>query len=214
MKTINRRHFLKLSSLVGAGSLVGGLPLWKAGGTSRSYFLVTDNPVRDVRNLIKSMDLGFDGEFKVELLPIQPTGQDLGIIENGRLIDPTRTHRLAKGLRDLAHDLRSRKTSGQYLVTVEKRRPRAESAITLEVNGQTVDQISPEKNYSQIVVRGELGKVVFKLQDSRLSVVETSCRNTTCKKIGAIRFGRIICAPNKLVATINTSCAGVDGITG
>jgi len=213
MKIMNRRDFLKISSLVGTGAIVVGFPIWKIGRPSRSYFLVTDNPVRDVQHLLRIVDLGFHVEPSVESFPILPSGQDLGIIEEGRLIDPTRKNQIPGDLKNLAFELRSRRTKGHYLVSMEEYQKDPKNLITFEVNGLIMEQIRPGRNYNQIALQVKHGKSIFRLQDGRLSVVEASCRHELCKKIGGIQSGKIICAPNKLVATIKSDNTLLDGIT-
>jgi len=214
MKSMNRRNFIKISSSVGAWVFVSGLPSLKTGKPVYSYFLVTDNPVRDSKSLLHTINLNLNIKPQVESFPIQPSNQDLGIIKNGSLLDPTNTDEIPEELKSFTFKLRSRKTKGNYLVSIEEFQKVSKDIITFFVNGRMVNQVNPEKDYSCIVIEGEQGNTVFRFINGKLSVRNTSCRNQICQKTGGIRTGKIICAPNKLVATINQKQPLIDGITG
>ena len=87
--------------------------------------------------------------------------------------------------------------------------------VVFEHDGQVCDQIPLHDNFARIEMPGLLGPTVFTLQDGRLSVVTSSCRHQLCKKMGARAGGRIICAPNRLVATLpRPASMGLDAVTG
>ena len=210
---ISRRSFLKTTFLSGLGGYIFNFSPWKIERKQFSFFLVTDNPPRDIQHFLKCIPHYSIDKPGIKISSINPSDQDIGIIKNGRLLDPVRFNQLPKNMYDLAFTFRSRKTQGHFLVSIEEYQMKVKNLITFECNGQVIDKISRKKDYEKIEIRGERGKTIFKYQNGNLSVVETSCRNELCKKIGGIQSGRIICAPNKLVATVSHYNTLVDGIS-
>ncbi|MBA7476903.1 MAG: twin-arginine translocation signal domain-containing protein [Dehalococcoidia bacterium] len=90
MNNISRRRFLKMSALLGVGTISGGLPRLRPRPNERSYFLITDNPAGDLGRLLRITGLAGDRSASIEHTSIQPSLLDLGIIEDGWLIDPRR----------------------------------------------------------------------------------------------------------------------------
>ncbi len=214
MDNISRRRFLKMSALLGMGTISGGLPWLGSRPNERSYFLITDNPAGDLGRLLRITGLAGDRSESIEHTSIQPSLLDLGIIEDGRLIDPLRASGLEPELTDFANALRARRSTGKHLIKIEAPRLDQNDMVLFEVNGEIVEQVSLRNNYRQIAVAGKDGSTSFELDDGCLSVVQASCRHEVCKKIGPIYSGRIICAPNRLVATVNPAQRLFDGITG
>lgn len=214
MNNISRRRFLKMSALLGVGTISGGLLWLKAGLNERSYFLITDNPTGDFTRLLRITGLAEDKGAGIEYTRIQPSFLDLGIIDNGRLVDPRRAIGLEPELTDFANALWARKSTGKHLIKIETPRFVQNDLVLFEVNGEIVEQVSLQNNYRQIAVAGKNSGTSFELKDGYLSVTQASCRHEVCKKIGPIYSGRIICAPNKLVATINPAQRLFDGVTG
>ena len=214
MNNISRRRFLKMSALLGVGTISGGLPWLRPRPNERSYFLITDNPAGDLGRLLRITGLAGDRSASIEYTSIQPSLLDLGIIEDGWLIDPRRTSGLEPELTDFANALRARKSTGKHLIKIETPRLDQNDLVLFEVNGEIVERVSLQNNYRQIAVAGKNSGTTFELKDGYLSVTQASCRHEVCKKIGPIYSGRIICAPNKLVATINPAQRLFDGITG
>jgi hypothetical protein len=110
--------------------------------------------------------------------------------------------------------VRARTTPGTVLLTVEAPRPHGGDTIVLASDGRTCEHVDPRRTYGRIVIPGALGPMVFQLRDGRLSVVEASCRHALCRKMGARASGRILCAPNRVVATLPGSQARLDAWTG
>ncbi len=214
MNNISRRRFLKMSALLGVGTISGGLPWLSPGLNERSYFLITDNPTGDFTRLLRITGLAGDRSASIEHTSIQPSFLDLGIIDNGRLVDPRRVIGLEPELNDFTDALRARRSTGKHLIKIETPRFDQNDLVLFEVNGEIVEQVSLQNNYRQIAIAGKNGSTSFELKDGCLSVTQASCRHEVCKKIGPIYSGRIICAPNKLVATINPAHRLFDGITG
>lgn len=214
MDNISRRRFLELSAVLGVAAISGGLPLVSRGRKERAYFLLTDRPTYDLERLLQLTRLSDANGLSIERTGIQPAAADLGIIEAGRLIDPGLANGLDSELKDFAHELRSRRRPAEQLIRIEPGQPGEADVVVFRVNGEVVERLSLRNNYRQITVAGDPGSTTFRLQDGYLSVTQASCRHEICKKMGPIRSGRIICAPNKLVATINPSPGRLDGITG
>jgi len=139
----------------------------------------------------------------------------LGIIDNGQLVNPRRVIGLEPGLTDFADALWARKSTGEHLIKIETPRFVQNDLVLFEVNGEIVEQVSLQNNYRQIAIAGKNSGTSFELKEGYLSVTQASCRHEVCKKIGPTYSGRIICAPNKLVATVNPAHRRLfDGITG
>ena len=213
MDNISRRQFIIRSILLGAGTISGGLSLLSLCSRQRSYFIITDKPASDLRRLLYITKIA-NNKANIEYASIRPSFQDLGIVENGRLIDPIQSHGLDPDLQNFANELRSRKRVGMHLVKVDAPGLDGNDTVVFQVNSEIVEQVSLQNNYQKIILVGEEGKTSFELQNGYLSVTQASCRHEVCKKIGPIYSGRIICAPNKLVATINPAHRLFDGITG
>lgn len=214
MDNINRGRFLELSVLLVLATISGGLPLIRLKRRKRSYFLITDRPTGDLERLLQLTRTADGSRASIQWAHIRPTLPDVGIIENGRLINPIQAGVVEPKLRDFVYELRSRKRAGEHLIKIESRRLGGNDLVVFSVDGEIVDQVSLRNNYRQIVIAGRRGSTSFELHDGYLSVAKTSCRHEICKKMGKINLGRIICAPNKLVATIDPSQHLVDGITG
>lgn len=213
MDNISRRQFIIRSILFGAGTISGGLSLLSLCSRQRSYFIITDKPASDLRRLLYITKIA-NNKANIEYASIRPSFPDLGIVENGRLIDPIQSHGLDPDLQNFAHELRSRKRVGMHLVKVDAPGLDGNDTVVFQVNGEIVEQVSLQNNYQKIILVGEEGKTSFKLQNSFLSVTQAPCRYKVCREMGPINCGKIICAPNKLVATINPTYRLVDGITG
>ncbi|UCH63964.1 MAG: NusG domain II-containing protein [Fidelibacterota bacterium] len=214
MDNISRRRFLHVSALLGVGAISGGLTWLRPRLNERSYFLITDSPAVDFTRLLRITGLAEDKGASIEYTRIQPSSLDLGIIDNGRLINPRRLIGLEPELADFANALWARKSTGEHLIKIETPRFVRNDQVLFEVDGSIVEQVGLRNNYRQIAIVGKDGDTSFELKDGFLSVTRASCRHEVCKKTGPTYSGRIICAPNKLVATINHAHRPFDGITG
>lgn len=73
---------------------------------------------------------------------------------------------------------------------------------------QGVTRISLEHD-AVYVVEGDVGRVVFEVSDSTLRCVKSDCSDHVCVNSGACAPGRpIVCAPNRVVATIEGAREG------
>ena len=214
MKTLNRRDFLKFSSLAGAGLIAGGFALVGTGrAAERSYFLLSDRPKADIEELLAMIDRPAGMHYQVTTRPAGPSTQDLTVIEAGNVIDPSKTSALSNQLREFAIKLRSRENAGAYFVELEPKSSSSQGSVIFTVDGNIVEQIDLYSEYENIVIPGTQGDTGFSLKSGRISATYSSCRHSVCEDMGPIQSGRIVCAPNKLVATIDGH-AGLDGLTG
>lgn len=214
MDNISRGRFLKMSVVLGVAAVAGGVPYLGLRRRDSSYFLITDRPTGDLEKLIHITRIADDKRVSIEYANIRPSLSDLSVIENGRPIDPLRAGGLDPALRDFVYELRSRKRAGKHLIKIESSRLGENDMVVFSVNGEVVERVGLRNDYRRIVIVGDQGSTSFGLQNGYLSVTQASCRHEICKKMGQVSFGRIICAPNKLVATINPTYRLIDGITG
>lgn len=212
MSTMDRRKFLKVTSLAGVG-VVAGIPLITGRAAARSYFLLSEYPEQDASRLTQILP-GLD-RFSVQISksPVQAAAQDLTVINKGQVIDP-RGLGLSREIQDFSRELRERKNPGHTLVTVSLEQSSPKHAVVFEYNGKIMERLDARKNYDRIEMPGTQGKTTFKLRDGRLSVVESSCRHNLCAKMGPVQTGKIICAPNRLIASVDAGQSKFDGITG
>lgn len=208
---MNRRDALKLIPVAGL-ALWGGKHLLSSRDVMACY-MITEAPEPDARRLMRLA--GFDSrDVHVTTMPVAPSAQDLTIIWNGTPIDPATDPTVSDELASLARMLRARPGRGHRLIAIEPRAERDDAAITFEVNGIVQERVSTDRSYRRIAIAGVAGSTVFRLDGGRLSVVEASCRHQLCRKMRGQTSGRIICAPNRLVATLPPSYRTVDAMTG
>ncbi len=210
MKRFDREHFLRMVAWTGAGATLGGLGLLTGTGKPITSFLITSNPDRDRDRLLSIIDPGWNASVNVKL--IQPVVQDVGLLLDGQLVDPIQNHAI-NGLRDMAYELRRRTEPGRYFVTIASNNQPPTNEITIAVDGQVVHRFGLHESHSGIVVPGKYGQTTFNLRDGALAVTGSSCRHGLCSKLGWVSEGKIICAPNRLVASIGLDKAGPDTIS-
>jgi hypothetical protein len=143
-----------------------------------------------------------------------PAAQDLSILGEKGLIDPVREPGPWGELSDLALELRARREPGVFLLEVEPIQPETDWTVEIQVAGKTVERVGLARNYREIPVAGRNGDTVFRLVDGAISVVRSSCRHKLCEKMGPVHTGRVVCAPNRLVALMRGAPSAVDSITG
>lgn len=211
---MTRRELLKTISVLGTGAVAAGAWVQMHATARASYVAVTAAPGVDLAHLQRLA--GFDAHpaMHVSVLPIEPAAQDLTLLVDGRLLDPTQPHAGAGTLAGFAAELRRRREPGRFLLTVEPARPAGEGVVRFEVDGVLHDQVGLDRDYRRIEVPGAMGTTVFRVEKGRVSVVEASCRHALCRKTGPCASGRIVCAPNRLVATLPAASSLIDAVTG
>ncbi len=213
MTRLNRRQFIKTISFMGAGTAAVAVPFLQAKGDTRSLFLVTNQSRDDLKRLQKIFGEKSFSTARVVETPITSADQDLSLIKGGSLQDPVKNMKDNR-IRVLAKEMRRRNQPGNVLVTVEFQHSRNSNFVEIERDGGIIERIPLQRDYSKINISGEYGETVFRLKDQMLSVTQAGCRHELCKKMGNITAGRIVCAPNKLVATVNGQAPVLDSITG
>jgi len=169
MKTLNRRDFLKFSSLAGAGLIAGGFALVGTGrAAERSYFLLSDRPKADIEELLAMIDRPAGMQYQVTTRPAGPSTQDLTVIEAGNVIDPSKTSALSNQLREFAIKLRSRENAGAYFVELEPKSSSSQGSVIFTVDGNIVEQIDLYSEYENIVIPGTQGDTGFSLKSGRI----------------------------------------------
>ncbi len=211
---MNRRQALKALSLAGLTPFLASMAPWPSVLDRSSFFLLTDRPADDLPRLLRL--IGAEAEaMETAVRPMPPAAQDLSLLRQGHLVDPTRTPDVPPPVAHLAAELRARPHPGTALVTVEPRQAAPHDEVVFEYDGRVYDRVSLHRSYARIEMPGRLGPTVFRLHDGQLSVVTSSCRHQLCKKMSGQATGRIICAPNRLVATLpRPALPGIDAITG
>lgn len=211
---MNRRGFLKRASLFGAGAIAASLSF---GGQTEAmenqYYLITGDPDRDTRRLLQLIGRRSGPGLQVESTSIQPSPQDLSLISGGQVVDP-RNPSVPGKLQGFAAELRNRSNHAHTMVSISRASRQRNNIAMFEVNGRTVEQVDLSRDYKNIVIAGTQGNTTFQVVNGQLSVVNSSCRHHLCQKMGARKSGRIICAPNKLVASVSGIRQDLDGVTG
>ena len=210
---MNRRQLLKTLALAGLTPWMASVVPWSPAPRYASAFLITGRPAQDLPRLLRL--LGLDpAAAHIARTPMQPAPQDLSLLHHGSLVDPL-TPGVPAPLAGFAAELRARAQPGTMLLSVEPRQETPRDVVVFEHDGQVYDQIPLHHTFARIEMPGVLGPTVFTLQEGRLSVVASSCRHQLCKKMGARAGGRIICAPNRLVATLpRPASVRWDAVTG
>jgi len=191
----------------------GGYAASSSGASlTSSYFVVTDRPQELARRILELSRISREN-VDITVRNVAAVAQDLAVIRDGALIDPGSTTLISDGIMRLAAELRRSPAPATHMLSIEPKTVDPGS-IVFECDGHIIESINPANSYERIVIAGTHGDTVFKLSDRALSVVSSSCRHELCKATGSIRSGKIICAPNRLIATIGKQGSIVDGISG
>jgi hypothetical protein len=207
---MNRRVLIRNLSYAFAGSAVAGSLIRDASADAASYSIVTSDSAELLRYLRRT-GLDLAGEYSVSTVPIPPSRQDLAVVKSGMVIEP---EKLDGWEAQLIDHLRSTIEPGDQLVTVERRSPELSEVVEFRVDGIVVDQITLARDYRQIVIEGRQGPTVFSISDGRVAATSSSCRHGMCARCGSLRAGRIVCAPNRLVATVAGGSSTYDAVAG
>jgi len=82
-----------------------------------------------------------------------------------------------------------------------------EKNVIVEVENEIIEKLSLSKNYKNVSVNGASGNVQFSIENQKVTVISSSCRNKLCVYSGTIESlnQNIVCAPNKLVIRIGNA---------
>lgn len=217
---MNRREWLKIlaggtAAAAGAGTLATTLSLPTRSFDRLSYYAITVDPAH-VANLILAATKTNPAAVTISVRRVAPSAPDITVVRNGVVFDPTAAEAPA-ALDHLARVLRQGKRPATHLVSVEPDLPvheRDPNRIIFEVDGRVVESVDRNAEYQRIDISGTQGITSFSVGNG-LRVLSSSCRHKLCMRCGGVRSGRIICAPNRLVATIgNHRTTTFDTITG
>ena len=207
---MNRRVLVRnLSLAVAGGAVAAGLD-WDQFDEAESYSVITGDHEFVLRKLRR---WGCDEErgFNVSTTSIVPAPQDLAVVRSGRLVDPLD---LRGGEKELLEYLRTRRMPGDRLVTAERRTPQPAGVVDFRVDGRLIDRVRLDKAYRNIEIKGVHGATIFAIDDNQVRVRSSSCRRQLCRTCGDVRSGRIVCAPNRLVATVSGAKMEHDAVSG
>jgi len=79
--------------------------------------------------------------------------------------------------------------------------------VIVEFGNEIIEKIPLNKNYKNVSVKGATGIVQFSIENRRVMVINSSCRNKLCVHSEPIENlnQNIICAPNKLLIRIDNA---------
>jgi hypothetical protein len=226
---MNRREFLKKSSLFLSGAVIAGSGILNkkafadiAGNTVFSLDVATDKPelaIQKIDPLIRSF---FLNNHRIDFMQYELSGNhtgDIAFVKSGQLIDfyraddwfSNRLRETAKALslpRSLENPTLLRFFSGSGGAAAKN--------VNIFSGNVLVRQLSIKNNTSAHRVTGENGHIDVAVTDGAVKIVSASCKHKTCMELGAIsRPGQsLVCIPNRLrVVVEGGSNFGVDGIT-
>jgi len=212
MEDMDRRQFLRVSAFFGISGVLAGFSLWETQPSRKTLMLITADPQQD---LVKLKRVARQCDFlnlKVTTRPVQPSPQDITVFIAGHLHNPAESE-VGRPLHEFALDLRSRNHPATVLITLEEASLPGKDVI-FECNGKIVESIPVSKNYDCIDIPGELGNTRFRMKNGRIAVVHPSCTHRLCEKMGEIHRGKIVCAPNRIIASVPEPSLRYDALTG
>ena len=212
MEKMDRRKFLRVSAFFGIAGALTGFSFWKRDRSRTTLMLITAEPQEDLVKLKRLFQQYDPLNLRVMKHPIQPSPQDITMVEDGQVQDPG-ARGVDSALYEFGLELRSRKHRGTTLITLEEAALQGQEVI-FENNGKIVESIPLSKNYHCIDIPGELGNTQFRIKNGGISVVHSSCKHRLCEKMGEIHRGKIVCAPNRIIASVPEPMSRYDAITG
>ena len=211
-ENMSRRKFLGISACFGIAGVLSGFSLWKTTPNRKTIMLLTADPQKDLIRLKKVLQQYSLLHSRVTQRPVQPSAQDITILVDGQVHDPAES-KMSGPLYEFAVELRSRHHAATTLMTLEEATLPGQEVI-FEQNGKIVESIPVSKNYHCIDIPGEAGHTRFRIQNGAVSVVDSSCRYGLCEKMGEIQRGKIVCAPNKIIASMPEPISRYDALSG
>lgn len=226
---MNRREFLKTSSLFLSGTLIAGSGIFNkkafaeiAGNTVFSLDVVTDKPelaIQKIDRLLKSSSLK---NHRIDFAQYQLAGNytgDIAFVKSGQLIDfYQEDDRLSKRLRETAKALSLPRSfeNPSLLRFFSGSRGATSKTVDILRGDILIDQLSIKDDISAYRAVGEKGHIDVAVKNGSAKIVAASCKHKTCMQLGAInRPGQsLVCIPNRLRVVIEgENNFGVDGIT-
>lgn len=207
---VNRRVLIRNLSLTAAGAVLAGRFDWREDETASSYSIVTHDP-ETVIDQMRRVGCSPENGYRVERASFEASRQDLAVVRHGRVLQPDE---LRGWEADLMSKLRRQHRPGTHLITIERRTNQPAQTVEFQVEGRLLERASLGKDYRRIEIPGRHGLTVFSIDEGRVAVHASSCRHQLCRNCGSVRSGRIVCAPNRLVATVSGGDSVYDAISG
>ncbi len=226
---MNRREFLKRSTLLLSGSMIAGSgALHKrvfansAGAAAFSIDVVTDNPelaIRKIDRMIKASSLK---NQRIDFTQYSLSGNHVGDIAFVRLEQLVDFYRLddpfSNKLKETAKALSLPKSlENPTLVRFFSGSGSGAARYVNIFSGNVMlHQLSLKDNTGAFRAEGEKGHIDVAVKDGAVKIVSASCRHKTCMELGAISHAgqSLVCIPSRLRVVIEgENNDGLDGIT-
>lgn len=226
---MNRREFLKRSSLFISGAVIAGSGIFNkkafadiAGNTAFSLDVVTDKPELATQKIDRLIKSSFLKDHRIDFAQYQLFGNhtgDIAFVKSGQLVDFYKENDpFSNRLRETAKTLSLPGSFENPTLLHFFSGTSGTSAKTVNVfNGDILIHQLPIKNNTTVYrAAGQNGHIDVAVKNGSVKVVSASCKHKTCMELGAInRPGQsLVCIPNKLRVVIEgANNFGVDGIT-
>jgi len=226
---MNRREFLKTSSLFLSGTLIAGSGIFNkkafaeiASNTAFSLDVVTDKPELAIQKIDRLLKSSFLRNHRIDFAQYQLSGNytgDIAFVKSRQLIDfYNADDGLSDQLRETAKALSlPRSLKDPTLLRFFSGSPGAKAETVDIFRGDIlIDQLSIKDNISAYRAVGEKGHIDVAVKDGSAKIVSASCKHKTCMELGAISHPgqSLVCIPNRLRVVIDGgNNFGVDGIT-
>lgn len=226
---MDRREFLKKSSLVASGIFVAGIPgifqskVFPATFSKHEFSLdvITPEPERAIRRiemlLAESPFKNFPIRFAEYRLPGWHVA-DIAFIRNRQLTDfRTASDPFSKNLAQIYRDLQLPARSEnpvllQFSSQIAGYVPRQ---ITITRGDLLLEQLSIEAEKESYRIEGMKGHIELAIVEKKIRILSSTCKHKTCMKMGEIRHTgqSLVCIPNQVAISIaGESATGVDGV--
>lgn len=226
---MNRREFLKKSSLFLSGTLIAGSGVFNkkafAEITGKAVFsidVVTDKPELAIQRIDRLIKSSFLKDHRIDFMQYQLSGNhtgDIAFVQSGQLIDFYKEDdRFSSRLKETAKALSLPQSFENPTLLRFFSGMKGDTAKTVNIISGNVllRQLSIQNNTTAYRAAGENGHIDVALRDGFVRIVSASCKHKTCMELGAInRPGQsLVCIPNRLRVVIEGgNNFGVDGIT-
>lgn len=226
---MNRREFLKRSSLFLSGAVIAGSGILNrkafadiTGNTFFSLDVVTDNPELAIKKIDRLIKSSFLKDHRIDFAQYQLSGNhtgDIAFLKSGQLINFYKEDNpFSNRLRETAKALSLPQSfENPTLLRFFSGRSGAAAKNVNVFNGDIlIRQLPIKNNITAYRATGQNGHIDVAVKDGSVKIVSASCKHKTCMELGAInRPGQsLVCIPNKLRVVIEGgNDFGVDGIT-
>lgn len=226
---MNRREFLKKSSLFLSGTLIAGSGVFNkkafAEITGKAVFsidVVTDKPELAIQRIDRLIKSSFLKDHRIDFMQYQLSGNhtgDIAFVQSGQLIDFYKEDdRFSSRLKETAKALSLPQSFENPTLLRFFSGMKGDTAKTVNIISGNVllRQLSIQNNTTAYRAAGDNGHIDVALRDGFVRIVSASCKHKTCMELGAInRPGQsLVCIPNRLRVVIEGgNNFGVDGIT-